>query len=576
MGEWLVAPGLCRISRPGHTAHLRPKLVDLLVFLAANQDRVVGKDEILERVWPGEFVVESVLARSVADLRQLLGDSAAGPRFIETVPRRGYRLIAPVQWTEADKRPVESTIAVLPFIDLASGRDQQYFCDGLAEELTNALCAVPGLRVIARTSAFAFRDKAMDIREIGRLLGVDALIEGAVQRADGGLRITVQLVDTTDGCHRWSRRFDRTAGRAFEVQDEIAQAIVAQLESTLLLDRGTTIVRPQTADAEAYDLYLRGRYICARRSGSALAEAGACFEAALRNDPGYALAHASLAECVWIRAFLGYVAPNEFARALDAARTAVQLDPDLPEGHAILATILAFYQWQWTESEHEFGRAIELNPHASLVRMWYSHLLAVTGRPDEALRQAESAQRIDPFSLTVRVTVGLRHSESRRWEPAIEHWRATLSMDPGFELAHLHLGRVFGLLGRLDDALRHLEPIAQASPLALAFLGGLLARLGRRDQALEVLDQLNALSSSRYVGALPFALVHQDLGDMDAALEWYARAFDIPEGLLPLIILDPVTDPARADPRFAALVRRMRLPRPRVTVARSLMRRTKR
>jgi TolB-like protein len=265
LGEWLVQPSLDRISKGATVTHLRPRLMDLLVFLAQNAGRVVGKDEIIGTVWERRFLAESVLTRSVADLRRLLSDDAEEPRFIETVPKRGYRLIVPVleESSPAKSAVAYPSVAVLPFTNMTAGEDQQYFCDGLAEELTNALTRLRGLRVIARTSAFAFKGKAMDVRQIGRQLSVGAVVEGGVQRSADRLRITVQLIDATDGSHLWSDRFDRGASDIFAIQDEIARAVAAALSIRLLGDEETRLVRRHAQDLESHDLYLRGRYIAA-------------------------------------------------------------------------------------------------------------------------------------------------------------------------------------------------------------------------------------------------------------------------------------------------------------------------
>lgn len=563
IADWLVEPSLCRLSRGGQTLHLRPKLMDLLVFLASSQGRVVPKGDILEQVWRGEFVVESVLGRSIADLRQLLGDDAARPRFVETIPRRGYRLIAPVRWRDRGETPLKPAIAVLPFTDLAPGADQRHVCDGLAEELINTLCSVPSLRVIARTSAFAFRGRAVDVREIGAQLGASRLIEGAVQRVDGRLRITVQLIDAADGCHIWSRRFDRAADDLFTIEDEIARAVVAELTGGLPGEESATIRRRHSPDAEAHDLYLRGRYIAARRSTDALVDAAAHFERAIGRDPEYALAHAALAECHGLRAFLGHIAPAEgFPRALAAVRRAVQLDPSVAEAHAMHGTYYTFYTWEWEAAERAFQRAIALNPSYSIARMLYSHLLAATGRSQEALEEAESAQSLDPWSLTVRVTVGLRLSETGRFDRAIELWQAVLAMDPAFPLAHFHLGRVFLVTRRYETALAHLQKVAPGFPLAMGYAGAVFGRLKRQQEAIDVLRELDALAAKRHVGALPYAVLYQGLGDLDKAFAWYAKAFDAHEGIVVFTNVDSALDELRADSRFDALVQRLRFPPP--------------
>ncbi len=522
---------------------------------------MIGKDELLERVWHGEFVVESVLGRSIADLRQLLNDDASTPRFIETIPKRGYRFIASVRSIRSVAPSSGASIAVLPFVDLAPGGDQQYFCDGLVEELTNTLAGVAGLRVIARTSAFVFRSRPVDVRTIGRQLGVETILEGAVQRIDQRVRVTVQLIDTRDGSHLWSRRFDRSACDVFAIEDEIAQAIAAELEVSPPRGRKSWSAGRGAANLAVDELYLRGRHILARRTRAALAAAENYFQRAIMLDPEHAPAHAGLADCYESQAFLEYLAPQEgYPKAIAAARRAVALDAGLSEGHLILGLSLSFYCWQWDEAVRALQRAIELAPSSAWAHMAYSNVLAAFGRSSDALVEAELAHDLDPLSPMTGVVVAMRLAEGRRFEDALEQLRATLAMNPEFGTVQLHLGRILCVLGRYDEAERHLREAPADFPLALGLLGAVLGRLGRRQEANEVLARLVQLSTERHVGAFPFALVHEGLGDMDAALEWYTKAFDRHEGILLIAIVDPVTAVLRNDRRFAALVERMKLP----------------
>jgi TolB-like protein len=306
LGGWLVQPSLGRISGVQGAIHLRPLLMDLLGLLARNAGRPVTKEEISRTIWGKRFLAESALTRLVAELRHILGDDSENPRFVETIPKRGYRLIAPVS-VEGSAAPGPS-IAVLPFTDMAQAKDQEYFCDGLAEELTNALTRVRGLRVIARTSAFAFKGKALDAREIGRQLNVSAVVEGGVQRSADRLRVTVQVINAADGSHLWSERFDRRASDIFAIEDEIAQALVAGLGVKLLGDEASALIPRHTEDLEAHDLYLRGRYIAARRTPNAYAQAIRYFRQALARDPGYSVAYAALGACYCGSGFVSYLA----------------------------------------------------------------------------------------------------------------------------------------------------------------------------------------------------------------------------------------------------------------------------
>lgn len=538
--------------------------MDLLVYLAEHPNQVVTKDQILEDVWRQRFAAESVLSRSVADLRQVLEDDVQRPRVIETIPKRGYRLVAAVAPHGADSVDADAgarpSIVVLPFLDLAPARDHEYFCDGLAEELTNRLAHLRGLRVVARTSAFAFKGKAADVREIGRQLNVRAVLEGSVQRAGDHLRVTAQLIDASDGCHVWSGRFDRAAGDVFSIEDEIAQAVVSELRVKLLAGAEARIMRRQTTNPAAHDLYLRGRHQSARRSPDGLASAIRCYEQALELDPAYAGAHAGIAECCCTIGFVGYRRPAEvFPRGRQEAERALAFDPDLAEAHAVLAHELGMHEWQWQDAERHFLRALELNPGYALARTWYSHLLTASGRFDEALAHVERACECDPLAPTVQSMLGLTHYYARRFDEAVDRCRKVLAMDSSFVLARFCLARACRALGDFEGAVEQLRILSGTIPYALGYLAGALRALGREAEAARACDELERVSRSCYISPLAFAAsAHRD--DHRTRLLWLSRAFDEREGTVPLLNVDPAMDDLRAGPAFQALISRLGLP----------------
>jgi TolB-like protein/tetratricopeptide (TPR) repeat protein len=560
LGDWLVEPALDRISKDGAVRHLRPRLMDLLVFLAQHPGEVVTKDQILDHVWQQRFVAESVLSRSVADLRQLLDDDAEQPRYIETIPKRGYRLVAAEgslvpRAADAARRP---SVVVLPFVDMASGHDQEYFCDGLAEELTNGLAQLAGLRVVARTSAFAFKGRAVDVRQVGRALNVGAVLEGGVQRAGDRLRVTVQLIDVADSCHLWSQRFDRPAGDIFAIEDEIVRSVVLALKVKLLGDRAGRAMVRTTANPAAHDLYLKGRHLAARRSPESMAQALQCFERAVEADPSYAAAHAAIGECQAVAGFAGFSRPSDvFPLARQAAIRARELDPDLADAHAVLGHESGMFEWRWDEAEAHFQRALELSPGYALARVWYSHLLTASGRFDEAIEETERACECDPLSPTVRATLGLALYYARRFERAEETYKAVLDADPSFALAHFFLGRLYMVQGRLEEAVEQ-QAAASVIPTALGVLAGAWRRLGRPDRARDLVRGLERLAKARYVGPLAWFVANAD--DPDAQLAWLERAVDAREGSVPLLNTDAGMDPLRGDPRYHAIIGRLGLP----------------
>jgi TolB-like protein/Tfp pilus assembly protein PilF len=558
LGEWLVQPTLGRISGAGGPVHLRPLLIELLELLARNPGRLVTKEEINRTVWGKRFLAESALTRLVAELRQILGDDIARPRFIETIPKRGYRLIAPVSLEGG--AAMGPSVAVLPFTDMAQGKDQEYFCDGLAEELTNALTRLPGLRVIARTSAFSFKGKAVDVREIGRQLNVGAIVEGGVQRSADRLRVSVQVINAADGVHLWSERFDRRADDLFAIEDEIAQAVLAALSITLLGDEERGLIPRHTDDLEAHDLYLRGRYVAARRTPEAYAQAIRYFRQALTRDPGYSVAYASLGACYCGSGFVSYLAPGDaFPKAKAAAARALELDPTLAEAHATLGWAGWAYDWDWPTAEARFDRAEELSPSDGMARFWHAMMLAALGRFEEALVEIQRAWDLDPLSLAIQTNVGFVLYEARRYQEGVDRLLNVLEMDPRFGLANFHLGRTYQPMGKYEQSLAPLEIAAPAFPLALGILGRSWAVLGRRDKAQEILEQLVRLAAKQYVGPLAFSSVYFGLGDDDLALGWLEKGVDAHEGACALMGVDPCWDRYRSNSRFAELLGRLKL-----------------
>ena len=560
LGDWLVDPSLNRLSRGGVVEHARPRLIELLVFLAKHAGQLVTKEQILDEVWQQRFVAESVLSRSVADLRQLLGDEAGQPRFIETIPKRGYRLVAAVSWFAARPAPLpEPSIVVLPFVDMAPGHDQEYFCDGLAEELTNGLAQLPGCRVVARTSAFAFKGRSIDVREIGRQLNVSTVLEGGVQRDGDRLRITVQLIDAESGVHVWSHRFDCTNADLFAVEDETVSAVVAALRVRMIEGREPSVIQGRTADPEAHDLYLRGRFLSARRSADALAEAARHFQGAIDRDRGYAAAHAAIAECHAVAAFMLLQRPSDaYPRARASAERALALAPDLADAHAVLGHELGMYEWRWREAEEHFRQAIALNPGHAMARVWYSHLLDAFGRFQDAIAQLERACECDPLAPTVRMSLGLGRYHAGDVGQAVSQYLKVLELAPSFLLARFQLGRAYGVLGRLEEAAEQQAKAAPAVPIALAFLASVQRRLGRIEQADASLAQLDDLSRTRYIG--PFTRSCAYLWEPEQ-VTWLTRAFDEHEGQVPMLNVDPGAAHLRRNPVFRALLDRLGLPR---------------
>ncbi|MBI5868135.1 MAG: protein kinase, partial [candidate division Zixibacteria bacterium] len=436
----------------------------------------------------------------------------------------------------AEKAQAIPSIAILPFSDLSAAKDQEYFCDGITEEITNALSRVDGLRVVARTSAFAFKNKQDDIRAIGRTLDVGAVVEGSVRKAGSKIRVTAQLVNVADGYHIWSERYDRELEDVFAIQDEITLAIVEKLRVTLLAGEKASVVKRYTADLEAYHLYLKGRYYWNRRFEGALPKAIECCQQAIAREPLYATAYTGIADSYMSLGYFGYLPPQEvFPKAKAAAEKALQIDENLAEAHASLGWIQTVYGWDWQGAAQSFQHALRLNPQYATVHEWYALYLTITGRFDEAVAETRRARELDPLSLIINSVGGVVLYMARRYDEALVQLNSTIEMDPSFALAYWFQAGVYLEMKRWDDALAALEHLAVLFPsnaLAPGAIGTVKGLMGRKSEALESLQCLRDMSQKRYVSPFHFASVHMGLGQFDEAFEQLDKAIDARESRL--------------------------------------------
>jgi len=486
---------------------------------------------------------------TAAEFGRALEESAAG---LGTPPHDGAA-------RPADRR----AIAVLPFVNASPDPDTEYFSDGMTDELIDALTKVDGLRVASRTSVFALKRREADVRTLGALLGVSVVLEGSVRRSGNRLRVAARLTDVADGRHLWSERYDRAAGDVFEVQDEIAATIVRTLRGTLLGDVGDPTPRRYTANLTAYNLYLKGRYCWNKRRAEGLAEAIAYFEAAIAEDPGYALAYSGLADCYALHVdYRGMPVAEAMARSRELAHKALELDDTLAEAHTSLAWVTFLHDWEWEAAERRFRRAIELNPRYATARQWYAWLLVSQGRLDAAIAESRTAADLDPASVSIRRSLGWLNYYARRPEAATEQLNRALAMDPTSEENHRILGLVLTQQGRFDDAVATFrEAIAGASESAYArgALARALAMGGRTADARSLLAELEAEAATRYVSPVALATANIALGEAGEAFRWIERARAERRGWLAYLRVEPIFDPIRGDPRFADLLERMRL-----------------
>ncbi len=455
-----------------------------------------------------------------------------------------------------------ASIAVLPLANLGGGPEDDYLSEGLAEAIIGALTGIVGLRVIARTSAFAVARQGLDAREIGARLGVAHVLEGSVRRAGARVRVSVRLVCAADGTDVWSERYDHESPDVFALEDTISAAVVRRLRGQV--GGGRTAAARPPVDHEARQAFLEGRYHFTRGGPAGLARAKASFERALARDPGFALACDSLAEVYWFGGFFGVMPPREaFSKSTWLAMRALELDDSLAETHALLGMLRKELDYNWPEVEREMRRALDLNPASPLVRVRnaISGLLPL-GRLDEAVAEVTRALEVDPLSMDVRWWLACLHWLARRPERTVEIARGMTELDPTSFWGHFALGAGLAETGALDMAVAAMAracDVSGGTALSLGYLGQFLGRAGRRGEALATLERLRQGAEGRYLPPFSVALVHIGLGDWDEAFAWMARAVDERDPIIMPILTFPFLDPVRSDPRYTALLRGMHL-----------------
>ena len=469
---------------------------------------------------------------------------------------------------------VQPSIAVLPFVNMSPDPDNEYFSDGLAEELINALTQLSGLRVVSRTSAFSFKGMNQSISEIGRQLNVDTILEGSVRKAGKRLRITAQLINAADGYHIWSERYDREMEDIFDLQDEITRKIVNKLRVNLTQDSQELLVKRYTENVEAYNLYLKGRYHLNQRTEQSILKAIECFEQAVSEDDGYALPHAGLAEAYILLnldnlLLLGETTPSDtHSKAKEAGRRAIALDESCAEAHVALALVHYRLDWDWKQAEKEFRRAIELNDGFATGHHQYAMLLASLNRLDEALVEIKRAHELDPLSPIISTAVARILHFSRRFEEATAQCQRTLELNSQFAGAYFDLGLAYVEQGMYPEAIAAFDKLKELSEDpkgALLSLAVTYFRMGDRDKGLEIYEELMELSKTEYIPRIPLALIYSESGDREKAFELLEQGYAARDSNLVYLLCEPVLDSLRSDPRFQDLVNRMGFQRPGVT-----------
>ena len=458
----------------------------------------------------------------------------------------------------------KKSIAVLAFTNMSADPNQEYFCDGISEELINALSKVEGLRVAARTSAFYFKGRNVEISEIGEKLNVGTVLEGSVRKSDTSLRITAQLINVADGFHVWSDTYDRAIEDIFDIQEEITESIVNKLKIQLLGAEKAQLVKRQTENLEAYHLYLKGRYFWNRRYEGGLLKSLEYFQKAIEVDPTYALAYAGLADSYNVLAFWGFMRPKEaFPKGKAAANKALEIDKNLAEAHASLALVSVLYDLNRKEAEKKFRLAIELNPNYTPAHLWYAIFhLATLGRFDEALTVSQLAETLDPLSLVMSFSTGSISYLARRYQEAISKFQETLDMESDFVLAKLWRGLAYTEKGLHDEAIKDLEEafqISEGSAIATGFLGYAYAKNMQSNKAKQMLDSLNKSLKQKYIPYFYIAMIHAGLGEYENSLESLEQAYDENDTMCIMLKVWPAFDSLHGRDQFKTLLKKLGL-----------------
>ena len=558
------------LLKQGRRVRLSGQPSQILAFLLRRPGELVAREELRQALWPADTHVnfDQCLNAAMKRLRRALGDSPEKPLFVETMARRGYRFIAPAtapgESALPTMRPVHAvdSIAVLPFENATADPDADYLVDGLTEAIINAISRLPALRVLARSTVFRYRRKPVDCRALGRKLNVGAVLLGRVSQRGDELMIGTELVEVQSGWLIWGEQFSRKPSDVLLIEAELSAKIFEKLRSELAGKANPAVpARRRTESTEAYQDYLKGRYHWNRMSASGLQTSVDYFQHALEKDPGFALAHAGLSDSYCLLGFFDLLPPAEaMPKAKECAMRAIEIDGDLAEAYASLASVLKVYDHDWLAAERRYQQALQLNPNYVHAHRGYAALLAAMGRFAESVLQIRHAQDLDPLSVVVSMEMAWNFFIAREYDHAIQQALRVTHLDPEFPSAQYILGLACEQKGRFAEARAALERSLAGShshPSGVASLGRLFGVAGHREEALRMLDQLNRLASSGYVAPFWHSILCTGLGDIDAAIAHLERSYAQNDVWLVWLNTEPRLDSLRADPRFQQLLRRV-------------------
>ena len=582
--------GDCRVDekerillRNGSKVPLTPKVFELLLLLIQQNGSLVEKDTLLSLLWPDTFVEEANLSVNVAALRKALGENEEH-RYIETLPKRGYRFVAGVakwnvpaplrdesqeslsflneQLTHGPKPGNEPrSLAVIPFHNGGNDPDAEYLCDGITETIINKLSGLNGVRVVARNTVFRYRGTDRNPAEIARELSVGSVISGRILQLGDRVIIRTELVDALNGWQIWGEQYHRKLADVLTIQDEISEEICKRLEFHLTQKQKEQLRKHYTEDVEAYQLYLKGRYHWNKYSQTGLKEAIDFFSQAIESDPTYALAYAGIADCYYRLSNVYAPTSEAMPKARAAALRALEIDPDLSEAHAALGLVRLFYDLDWDAAKESFQRAIEIKPNYSIAHQRLGLYFNLRGQFDDAIRELQTARELDPLSPQLHCSFAVMFFLSRQYERALSEIEKTLELDNNYVPTLYLLGRTREELGEFDEAITVFERILTIddAPTFRAGLAHVHATAGNYQAARTMLTELEKQSSKRYVGAYSKAVIHLALGEKNEAFSCLEQAYGDRCEMMTWLRVDPVFDHVRSDLRFTNLLRRIGL-----------------
>lgn len=563
------------LRKRGMKLRLQGQPLQVLEILLRRAGDVVTREELRAELWTSDTFVdfEHSLHNAIARLREVLGDSATAPRYIQTLPRRGYKFLAPVEAlgsdasaagqlhaTGPDPKNIRS-LSVLPLADLSGDPAQGYFADGMTEALITSLAKIEKLRVISRTSAMQYRGTRKSLPRIARELNVDAVLEGSVLRSGERIRITAQLIHAPSDQHLWAESYERDFRDGLSLQDEIARQVAHQVRIMLTPEEQARLQNARPVDPQAHELLLKGRHHRSKRTEESVKKALAYFDRAIAIDPTWAEGYVGVADCYNMLGYYCALSPQEaYSKSESAAQKALQLDPSRAEAHAALGVVKRDYEWDWSGAEQRFQRAIELNPGCAEAYHWRGTLFGMQHRFLEALRDKEKALSMDPLSAIFRGDVGRVHYFARQYDLALEHYQAALEMDPHYFFVHILLGQACLQKGMFKPGLSALKTAARLSDdstFALARLAQGYAIAREQENARLLLKRLHGMTARKYVAPFETAMIHVGLQEYDEAFAWLKKAFDHRSIWLGYLQVEPQLDPVRDDPRFRELLKRV-------------------